>query len=77
MNTLNNLFLNIKNSFNDWKLFLTSLFITFTSILIGFFLAIILSTLLGQTGDWGVLSSGILVALLETISKIIYTKKKK
>jgi hypothetical protein len=32
---------------------------------------------LGQTGDWGILSSGILVALVESVNKIAYTNKKK
>jgi hypothetical protein len=53
------------------------IFINFIAILLGFFLAINLSTVLGQTGDWGILSSGLLTAGLETISNIIYTTKKK
>ena len=41
-------------------------FINFTAILLGFFLAINLSTILGQSGDWGVLSAGLITAVLET-----------
>ena len=52
-------------------------FINFTAILLGFFLAINLSTILGQSGDWGVLSAGLITAVLETISKILYKVKKK
>jgi hypothetical protein len=52
-------------------------FINFIAILLGFFLAINLSTILGQSGDWGVLSAGLITAVLETISKILYTTKKK
>ena len=52
-------------------------FINFIAILLGFFLAINLSTILGQSGDWGVLSAGLITALLETISKILYRTKKK
>nr|BDA98501.1 hypothetical protein [Proteomonas sp. NEIS-1375] len=48
---------------------------SFTAILLGFFLATMLSTLLGQTGDWGLLSSSLLVATLEVLSRILYTNK--
>jgi len=48
----------------------------FVAVLLGFFLAINLSTVLGQTGDWGILSSGLITATLEIISKIIYKSKK-
>ena len=52
-------------------------FLNFIAILLGFFLAINLSTILGQSGDWGVLSAGVITAVLETISKILYKTKKK
>jgi lipopolysaccharide export LptBFGC system permease protein LptF len=52
-------------------------FTNFIAILLGFFLAINLSTILGQSGDWGVLSAGLITAVLETISKILYNTKKK
>ena len=52
-------------------------FTNFIAILLGFFLAINLSTILGQSGDWGVLSAGVITAVLETISKILYKTKKK
>ena len=53
------------------------IFLNFIAILLGFFLAINLSTILGQTGDWGILSSGLLTAFIETISRVIYKTKKK
>jgi hypothetical protein len=56
---------------------LNLVFINFTAILLGFFLAINLSTILGQSGDWGVLSAGLITAVLESISKILYKVKKK
>jgi hypothetical protein len=52
-------------------------FVNFIAILLGFFLAINLSTILGQSGDWGILSAGILTAVLEIISRILYNTKKK
>jgi ABC-type nitrate/sulfonate/bicarbonate transport system permease component len=58
-------------------LFFNSTFVSFISILLGFFFATIISTVLAQTGDWGILSSGFLVALLEIISKLFYDVKKK
>ena len=57
--------------------FFYSTFASFLAILIGFFSANTLSTILGQTGDWGILSSGILVGLVESTSKIVYNHKKK
>ena len=52
-------------------------FINFIAILLGFFLAINLSTILGQSGDWGVLSAGLITAVLEATSRILYKTKKK
>jgi ABC-type nitrate/sulfonate/bicarbonate transport system permease component len=66
----------IKTSQNT-LLFFNSIFVSFTSILLGFFFATIFSTILGQTGDWGILSSGFLVAFLEILSKFFYEVKKK
>jgi len=57
--------------------FFYSTFASFLTILLGFFSANTLSTILGQTGDWGILSSGILVALIESINRIVYNHKKK
>lgn len=59
------------------KKFFYSTFTSFLAILLGFFCANTISTILGQTGDWGILSSGILVALVETVNKITYNNKKK
>jgi hypothetical protein len=65
----------IKISQNTF-LFFNSVFVSFISILLGFFFATTLSTVLGQTGDWGILSSGFLVASLEILSKFVYDVKK-
>nr|WDA99055.1 hypothetical protein GRSY_050 [Gronococcus sybilensis] len=43
------------------------------SLLLGFFLATTLATILGQTGDWGILAGSILTACMETLSNIIYS----
>jgi ABC-type nitrate/sulfonate/bicarbonate transport system permease component len=59
------------------SLFLNSIFVSFISILLGFFFATIFSTVLGQTGDWGILTSGFLVAFFEILSKFFYDVKKK
>jgi hypothetical protein len=60
------------------KIYTITIFIitNFIAILLGFFLAINLSTILGQTGDWGILSSGLITASIEILSKIIYRDKK-
>ena len=58
------------------QIILFNIFINFTAILLGFFLAINLSTILGQTVDWGVLSSGLFAAAVETVSRIVYKTKK-
>ncbi|YP_003359286.1 hypothetical chloroplast RF20 (plastid) [Cryptomonas paramecium] len=55
---------------------LIQLLINFILILFGCFIATTLSTTLGQTGDWGMLISGIIVTFLEIISKRTYTIKK-
>ena len=62
---------------SDTKKFINFIFLNFIAILIGFFLAMNLSTILGQTGDWGMLSSGLLTALIEISSKLIYEGKEK
>ena len=59
-----------------YKKFFYSTFISFIGILLGFFSANTLSTILGQTGDWGILSSGVLVAFVESTNRIVYTNKK-
>lgn len=61
---------------SKFRTLLFNVFINFTAILLGFFLAINLSTILGQTGDWGVLSSGLFAAAVETVSRIVYKTKK-
>nr|YP_009297600.1 hypothetical protein Hrvl_084 [Hildenbrandia rivularis]AOM67144.1 hypothetical protein Hrvl_084 [Hildenbrandia rivularis] len=44
------------------------------NLLLGFFLATVFSTLPGQTGDWTIVGSGVIVSLLEYLSWYIYTE---
>lgn len=77
MNLMSELFKRIYYKLFFSRKFFYSTFASFLAILLGFFSANTLSTILGQTGDWGILSSGILVALVESINKIVYNHKKK
>lgn len=43
------------------------------SLIFGFFLASILSTLPSQTGEWGVINAAIIITINEFISKVFYT----
>jgi ABC-type nitrate/sulfonate/bicarbonate transport system permease component len=76
MNLLIKVFKRFYYKFFFSKQFFYSTFVSFIAILLGFFLANTLATMLGQTGDWGVLSSGILVAFIESTNRIVYTTKK-
>ncbi len=77
MNSTLQVFKKIYYKFFFSRKFFYSTFASFLAILLGFFSANTLSTVLGQTGDWGILSSGILVALVESVNKIAYANKKK
>lgn len=46
------------------------------SLILGFFIASILSTLPSQTGEWGIINAAIIITINEIISKIIYRLKK-
>jgi hypothetical protein len=76
MNLVTELFKKIYYRFFFSKKFFYATFISFVGILFGFFLANALATMLGQTGDWGILSAGILVAFTESTNKVIYNNKK-
>jgi len=43
------------------------------SMLLGFFISNTLSTIPGQTGDWGIIGAAIIVTCYEIISKKMYT----
>lgn len=43
-------------------------------LLFGFFSANALATILGQTGDWDVVAAGVLVAVIEGIGHLVYTR---
>ncbi|CAN1774702.1 Ycf20-like protein, partial [Linum perenne] len=45
-------------------------------LLLGFYTANALATILGQTGDWDVLVAGIVVAAIEGIGMLMYRDKK-
>nr|BBK20601.1 hypothetical plastid protein ycf20 [Cryptomonas sp. SAG 977-2f] len=62
--------------FSKWQT-LFEIFLNVVGILLGFFLSVTLSAILGQTGDWVILSSGILTAFLEICSFFVYNLKKK
>jgi hypothetical protein len=76
MNLVTELFKKTYYRFFFSQKFFYATFISFVGILFGFFLANALATMLGQTGDWGILSAGILVAFIESTNRIIYYNKK-
>lgn len=47
------------------------------SLLLGFFISTGLSTIPGQTGDWGIIAASLIVATTELASKIIYSNQNK
>lgn len=47
------------------------------SLLLGFFISTGLSTIPGQTGDWGIIAASLIVAATELTSKIVYSNRKK
>nr|YP_007947743.1 hypothetical chloroplast protein 20 [Neoporphyra haitanensis]AGG36992.1 hypothetical chloroplast protein 20 [Neoporphyra haitanensis] len=47
------------------------------SLLLGFFISTGLSTIPGQTGDWGIIAASLIVAATELTSKIVYSNQKK
>ena len=61
---------------NIWNYKFTYIKFKIISLLIGFFVATVLSTMPTQTGDWGIIAASIIVTCNETISKLIYNQKK-
>nr|YP_010335952.1 hypothetical protein MW473_pgp145 [Tsunamia transpacifica]QUE27843.1 Ycf20 [Tsunamia transpacifica]UNJ14358.1 hypothetical protein [Tsunamia transpacifica] len=61
---------NFLRYFNFYSIGYTSL--KLLSLLIGFFLSTVLTTLVGQTGDWGIIAGAITVTYIELYSKWIY-----
>nr|YP_009295819.1 hypothetical protein Schim_073 [Schimmelmannia schousboei]AOM64754.1 hypothetical protein Schim_073 [Schimmelmannia schousboei] len=57
----------------DYKL--NSLSLHLISLFLGFFISTVLSTMLAQTGEWGIIVGSIIVTSNEILSKIIYSKK--
>lgn len=46
------------------------------SLLLGFFIATVLSTMPAQTGDWGIIAASIIVTFNEIVSKLVYNRQK-
>lgn len=44
------------------------------SLLLGFFISTVLSTMPAQTGDWGIIGGSIIVTIYESISRLVYYK---
>nr|AIA21244.1 hypothetical protein [Pyropia kanakaensis] len=47
------------------------------SLLLGFFISTGLSTIPGQTGDWGIVAASLIVAATELTSKLVYSRQKR
>lgn len=74
MNTLFIILEFVKNFFNyNFNTFSLRII----SLMLGFFISSILSTIPSQTGDWGIVSAAIIITINEILSKIIYLCNKK
>lgn len=60
------------NSLRRLKTVRRFLFLKLLVLLMGFFFANALSTVVGQTGDWDVLVAGFLVAVVESIGLVVH-----
>lgn len=66
----------LKNFRNRIYYSLSELTAGLISLLMGFFISTGLSTIPGQTGDWGIIAASLIVALAEFTSKGVYSKRK-
>lgn len=65
----------IQKFFYSIKLYsLGDTFVIIINLLLGFFISTILTTIVGQTGDWGILAGAISVTYLELLSQWIYSQ---
>lgn len=73
--THNKIFMNIIKRWRLNKLTRQVLHLNFNilNILLGFFISSTLSTIPGQTGDWGIIAASILVSYYEIFNFIIYS----
>lgn len=73
--TYNKIFLDICQQLELNKLTIQILYLScnILNILLGFFISSALSTIPGQTGDWGIIAASILVAYYEIFNFIIYS----
>jgi hypothetical protein len=53
---------------------LANLSVSVLNMFFGFFISTTLSTIPGQTGDWGIIGAAIIVTFYELASNIIYSK---
>nr|YP_009027498.1 hypothetical protein 20 [Neoporphyra perforata]AGV01082.1 hypothetical protein 20 [Neoporphyra perforata]AHB35201.1 hypothetical protein 20 [Neoporphyra perforata]AIA19363.1 hypothetical protein [Neoporphyra perforata] len=67
----------VKNLHNRLYYSLSELTTGLISLLLGFFISTGLSTIPGQTGDWGIIAASLIVAATELTSKIIYSNQRK
>lgn len=56
--------------FNPWR----RLSLLVISLLLGFFLGSAISTIAGQAADWDIIGAGVLVAWLEIVDRIYYSR---
>jgi Protein of unknown function (DUF565) len=56
---------------------LANLSLGILSLLLGFFMSTTLSTIPGQTGDWGLIGAAIIVTFYEIASRKIYKNRQK
>lgn len=66
----------IQNLNNKLYYSLSELTTGLISLLLGFFISTGLSTIPGQTGDWGIIAASLIVAATELTSKIVYSNQK-
>lgn len=54
---------------------LTDFSISILNMLLGFFISTALSTIPGQTGDWGIIAAAMIVTAYEVVSSMVYPIK--
>nr|YP_009315104.1 Hypothetical protein ycf20 [Titanophycus setchellii]SCW23559.1 Hypothetical protein ycf20 [Titanophycus setchellii] len=64
-----NLFYSIDKA---WKTKINTLSLSILYMLLGFFVSTTISTIPGQTGDWGIIGAAIIVTFYERISQYTY-----
>nr|YP_009237310.1 hypothetical protein [Wildemania schizophylla]AKS28357.1 hypothetical protein [Wildemania schizophylla] len=65
----------LKNFSSKLYYSLTELTSGLIALLLGFFISTGLSTIPGQTGDWGIIAASFIIASTEVVSKIVYSNR--